>query len=759
MTSYTPSYAWIFTEGTYAPSHTFDFDAISDPVGNLTETLEDTVGVFQAYITVEGDIAETLEDTVGSLHGNQFFNLLMISDTLEDTVGGLVCFYDPNVIHWISSETVTVSETTTNLPPISTDFPVQQATQETLDSISIQEQAKALNTCMSVSGEQATIINPDEIASIQEQAAPLNTTEVGINTEQATVTNPDKITSVIEAGTWLTDVTLFPKQQGTVTNPDKITSVNQDSNHQRDFLLAITMDEPLDPYRYTASADFDFTENSYTPDKDDFTWDYGRPDALAINHRWGVVSSEVVGDFQIATFYDDLWHIVYEETKQPDRGISPWIDLPPPPVNPEPPTGTSHTVPIQEVYTMQNIILVTLDDGTTEIHLDKIGINLDADSYAWNFSANLLDSSQKSLIIQNADGTAKIIHVTINGYVWYLLVEKIVTTKRFGQTSIKISGRSLTALMGKPYNQIGSVNFGSLLTNQQIVDQILPLGWTVIWDMPVWNISAGAYGYQNKTTVDALKEIADMMGSSIVPTRDSQEITFRSRYPVSPWNFDATTADIVITDDAILELTEEPSARYNGNGIYIHGTETGGQLGFVRLSSTVDPSDGSGSRLTPTVSNALMTDANIGIRHLGERILSGQYEQPAIKGFKTFMDGVIVPLIEIGYLVGTTIDGVETKGVCNSISIQASHVEVSQQITIGDSTPNNWVAFNELLPKDPLLIATLSSTTGTTSLMILIDGGVVRVRGTGTVNSKYYIRSGEIVSDAPDLPASNIVLG
>jgi len=62
------------------------------------------------------------------------------------------------------------------------------------------------------------------------------------------------------------------------------------------------------------------------------------------------------------------------------------------------------------------------------------------------------------------------------------------------------------------------------------------------------------------------------------------------------------------------------------------------------------------------------------------------------------------------------------------------------------------------MPRDPLLVGTLSSTDGTTSLMTLIDAGVVRVRGTGTVGNKYYLRSGRIDGDAPNMTQNDVVI-
>jgi hypothetical protein len=42
--------------------------------------------------------------------------------------------------------------------------------------------------------------------------------------------------------------------------------------------------------------------------------------------------------------------------------------------------------------------------------------------------------------------------------------------------------------------------------------------------------------------------------------------------------------------------------------------------------------------------------------------------------------------------------------------------------------------------------------------MTLIDGGVVSVRGAGIVGGKYYIRSGRIEGDAPNMTQQEVVV-
>lgn len=117
-----------------------------------------------------------------------------------------------------------------------------------------------------------------------------------------------------------------------------------------------------------------------------------------------------------------------------------------------------------------------------------------------------------------------------------------------------------------------------------------------------------------------------------------------------------------------------------------------------------------------------------------------------------------MPLAKIGDFVKINIDGGQVRGVVNSISVSADFGKVSQTLTIGEETANVWQGFKDLLPRDPLLVGMLVSTDGQTSLMTLIDGGVIRIRGTGVVGSKYYIRAGRIENEAPNLVVSEIVI-
>lgn len=71
---------------------------------------------------------------------------------------------------------------------------------------------------------------------------------------------------------------------------------------------------------------------------------------------------------------------------------------------------------------------------------------------------------------------------------------------------------------------------------------------------------------------------------------------------------------------------------------------------------------------------------------------------------------------------------------------------------------NLFKQFRELIPgADPLLVGTVTATTGTSTTLETPGGGVVIVRGGGVViGQKAFYQGGTIIGPAPDLPTYEI---
>ena len=65
---------------------------------------------------------------------------------------------------------------------------------------------------------------------------------------------------------------------------------------------------------------------------------------------------------------------------------------------------------------------------------------------------------------------------------------------------------------------------------------------------------------------------------------------------------------------------------------------------------------------------------------------------------------------------------------------------------------NLYAQFARLLPSQPLLVCAVISSGSGGAIVELPGGAQIAVRGTATVGSKVFVRSGTIEQSAPDLP-------
>lgn len=71
---------------------------------------------------------------------------------------------------------------------------------------------------------------------------------------------------------------------------------------------------------------------------------------------------------------------------------------------------------------------------------------------------------------------------------------------------------------------------------------------------------------------------------------------------------------------------------------------------------------------------------------------------------------------------------------------------------------NVWKQFQSLIDKEVMQVATITATDGTNSTVELLSGDPLRVRGTGSVGNKVYIKGGEIIQAAGEMEQFDMVL-
>ncbi|WP_333873047.1 hypothetical protein [Methylobacter sp.] len=735
--------------GGYTPSTLFNFNGTANLQGILSAAADEAVAVFTGSNPVIINLATTT-NAVAAFVAKNINNHGAFFVTTDEASVNIAGSYDPHVERLTVSTTFSRQESTVGVP-LSISSPRDQAAYFPSQWAFVQEQTIPANLATSIIYEHTDLL-PVVVAGQVDQATPLGTSVLvpteSLTRQDYTLTgdNEQAVPLYVDATAEFNELVFTYKGSSHPVHDMGITI--HDDLHK-------VYDEPSLAFRYTPSVNFLLQSNEdYSPDNP-FLWPYIVPEIfLQVSQQRGVIRSAVSAHFQYASQMGLEIRSNVQDAMQPwTGGSSTWEPggvFPPPPPPVDPPGHVTIHIPAQDAYIMQHTLSVTLLDSTP-ISMSSVSLSLDADSYAWQFNGTLLDKADLDKVQQIGTDEPVQLIITINGYPFKVLVERIHETPEFGKSNITLSGRGLTALLGQPYEQPASATQSSDLTVQQLAELQLPTDWTINWTAATWVVPSGAYSYIHQTPIQALAGLAADIGAMVVPNPNNQVINIMPRYPVLPWDFALLSPDVTIPDSVAIGLVRSNVAPYQANGVYVHGSEVGGTLAWCRLDGT------DGARLASTVSNALMTDV-VGCRALGERIIAGQYEQPSIQAVTLPLDGETVPLLKVGQFVEITVDGVGVRGIINSVSIQVGLGSVRQTIQIGEETTNTWAMFKELLPRDPLLVATLSVTDGTTSLMTLLDNGVVRVRGTGTIGGKYYIRGGKIDGAAPNMSQNEVIL-
>lgn len=739
--SVTVNFAANYTPSTHA---TFGNPPV-ESIGYLSATLDDVTGPINGrVVNCIGSLSVDLDDVTGVVAGDAINVIGSLSCALDDVSGLIHGEFDIAVKRYITTRfdsgcinAEALTATTTSLssvivPSVSSTISKQTETTPVIPVFSSDTSTLISAYTTITSGQQFAQAIEATIASYADY-----TVMIYVNAES----HQSETVAISNDACALADV-LQIRSQATAS-----TTVN----------LSSALHSPIQVY-YTPST------NDYVPELSATFSQTGYVPSLTIMHIYstrlelregffkGVLPASLTSAPRSTALERARKCSVVQRAIRPPIGKSPHIDLPRPPPTPPPSHGETITIPTRTVYSMQHSISVVTYPNNVPIPLSKVSLSYDVDSYAWTFSGVLADKSSLALVTMTNDVPVQL-SITVNGYNWRVLVESIEQARSFGKLDINLKGRSLSALLGAPYQLQMSYTAGSNMTVQQLADALLPNGWTINWQCATpWLVPANAYSYTQQTRLQALASLAQNIGAVLIPSRNDQTLTMMPRYPVLPWNFNAQgiNANLVITESAIITVNTASRTQSPINAVYVHGGENGGVLARCRLNGTA------GDVLASTESNPLITDV-VGARALGERILAGKATQPIITALTMPLGGDFV-LAEVGELVEVVLGGVAERAIINGVSISVEFGRVSQSITVGEQTTNAYSKLLNLLPSQPLLVGQLVSTYNEISILTLLDGGVITARGTGTVGQNYYVRNGLIESAAPNLIPNEIVI-
>jgi hypothetical protein len=239
----------------------------------------------------------------------------------------------------------------------------------------------------------------------------------------------------------------------------------------------------------------------------------------------------------------------------------------------------------KQVYYIMNQVSVSI--GGTELHINNLSLSIDIGSWAWRFSATLVDQTQFILVNPaHLDDPAEVV-ISINGYVWKILVNSFNRTRQFVGEVAQISGSSLSLELAPPIFEKRTLIESTTLTGVQLADQeLFGLGWSLSWENPIsgWNVESNIWSYNDKTPVEVISDIASAVGGFVSPHKSEKELRVKPKYKQHYWAMDNITPDVVIAS-AMADsesVTWRPQPAYNGvsiggisSGVIVKGNITG----------------------------------------------------------------------------------------------------------------------------------------------------------------------------------------
>ncbi|HHQ4628815.1 hypothetical protein [Aeromonas hydrophila] len=294
------------------------------------------------------------------------------------------------------------------------------------------------------------------------------------------------------------------------------------------------------------------------------------------------------------------WQERWEEAKQPDRGISP---DPKPPIIPERPDKRTKAlvfgrkrgdaslefvwygqdarivIPTRRVYLVSNTAsIVRVRDGL-DIPATTVSIELDTDSWAWQFSAQIPRIAAAALTDEEE------VSIHINGQQWECVCDGWQSSQSFARESATLTGRSRTAYLSPTHVLAQAVSESSAATMAQLAAAVLPFGWTLDWQAADWLVPAGFFSLDNQTPIEVVKYLAEAAGGFVLPHQRNQHLVIKPRYPTVPWQFESALADVAIPRAIITTLGSDFQPGRAANGIWVSGGHQGISVRVVRQGS------------------------------------------------------------------------------------------------------------------------------------------------------------------------------
>ena len=300
--------------------------------------------------------------------------------------------------------------------------------------------------------------------------------------------------------------------------------------------------------------------------------------------------------------YGELYYWSLKDTLD-GRTIHPWDRKPrrgtevefPSEIEPNlPPIDPPDEPEIKRTYIIMNASsLIEVTTGTP-LEFKDLSIAQDADSFAWTMSCTILNRASMDQIRPSAAGPAEVT-ATINGHQWRFIIESYRLDKRFARETYQVSGVSRTQLLAAPYapKRTGRIETQTT-TAQAMTEQLQFTGFSISRQQGLTDfvIPAGAWGWDNKTPMEVISELAAAQGAIVVPDRDQDILHIKHRYKLTaPWDYPALpieSIDAIIADAMTTSYASQWDPQPEYNSVFVSGITQGVAVDVIRMSTAGD---------------------------------------------------------------------------------------------------------------------------------------------------------------------------
>lgn len=333
--------------------------------------------------------------------------------------------------------------------------------------------------------------------------------------------------------------------------------------------------------------------------------------------------------------------------------------------------AASVVVLVREVYVnTHEVRLLLAESGEALIPFD-LSLGIDADSWAWQFSARCALS--EAVI---ADFPQAVI-AQINGAEWRFWLESVSRARQFASDRWQLSGRGLAAMLDAPYAAAQTLdNAQGAMTAQQLANAALTIngvnnGWSLDWQLADWLVPQGVWHHQG-SPVEAVNRLASAAGGYVQADRAEKCLHVLPRYPVAPWHWAQQSPAVELPSAVVVQESVDWVNKPHYDRVFVSGEE-GGVLANVKRAGTA------GASLAPMVVDRLVTAESVA-RQRGMAILAdtGRQRQVALRLPVLAETGVIDPGRLLRYRDGDSV----TVGLSRAVAVSYQGGTLRQTVTL-----------------------------------------------------------------------------